>query len=229
MMWMWVLFKEFYFVLKTVVVSPRSFFPIEWKKPKGKTPVLLIHGYLNRASIWLYMGKKLSKKDFGSIYTLNLKKPLSSIEEFAKQIKEKAKQIEKKEGTNKLIIVAHSMGGLASLYYALHLTENQNLKLITLGTPFKGTAMGALGIGKCAKQMKRDSAFLKELQGSYKKNKSLDLYHIATKKDQIILPYTSCFISSDKNRHYLLDNIGHMELVYIKAVFKKMAYWINCD
>lgn len=230
MMWIWVLFKEFFFLLKTILVSPRSFFPIEWTKAKRKTPILLVHGYLNRASIWLYLGNKLSKKYQGSVYTLNLKNPFSSIEDFAKQVQKKAKQIEKEQGTNDLILIGHSMGGIVSLYYSINLAIDKNIvRVITLGSPLRGTKMAFLGLGKCAKQMRRGSPFLKKLEESYNKKAEPELFHIATKKDQIVLPYTSSFIMKDKKKRLLLDNIGHMELVYSKEAVKKILYWTTCD
>lgn len=224
MMWIVVIIKEFFFLLRTIIESFRSFFPLEWKKKKGKTPILLVHGYMNFASVWLYVGPRLFKKDLGSIYTLTLKHPLGSIEEFAEQVNKKALQIAKKEKTKDLILIGHSMGGLVSLYYAMHLASPGSVqKLITIGSPLKGTKAAVIGIGKCAKQMKRGSSFIKKLNLEYNKHKDVLLYHIGTKKDQLIIPYASSFLA---DKCYLVDNMGHIELIYSKKILDKIVYWI---
>ena len=62
---------------------------------EGQRPILLIHGYFHYAFIWFYHGKKLQKKGFGPIYTLNLKNPFKSIQKHAVEAQKKVRKIEK--------------------------------------------------------------------------------------------------------------------------------------
>src|SRR3990167_766851 len=49
---------------------------------KGR-PILLIHGYVNNGSVWIYQKKQLKKAGFGPIYTMDLGYPFHSIVDYA--------------------------------------------------------------------------------------------------------------------------------------------------
>lgn len=230
MLWIWVLIKESFILAMVFLTGFLSNFRIEWrnKTEEIKTPILLVHGYLNFSSIWLYFGKRLFKSTGRSIYTINLGNPFHSIEDYAKKLQKKALEIEKIEKTEKLILVAHSMGGVVSLFYALHLAKKGSIqKLITLGSPLRGTKLARIGIGKCISQINIGSKFLKELLESFEKDTELSMFHVATKKDGIVIPYTSCFLDKRPSHHYLLDNIGHVQMTFSNKIIKKVDYWIT--
>ncbi len=61
---------------------------------------------------------------------------VGSIEEYAEELKEYVEDIE----TDKVDIIAHSMGGLVSRWYIEELEGEKNVEnLVTLGTPHQGT------------------------------------------------------------------------------------------
>lgn len=84
----------------------------------------------------------------GPIYTIDLGSPFLSIEEYAEKVKEKAKQIAHETGHTKLALIGHSMGGLVSAYYAIHLAPEGSIRsVITLGSPMQGTKVAFFGVG----------------------------------------------------------------------------------
>jgi len=222
----YVFFKEIVYLILTVFLAPFSFFSWDWRSKGTSTPVLLVHGYFNFASVWLFLAPRLFKRLNRSIYTLNLGNPLKPIEHYAKRVKEKVDQIEKETGSRQVILVGHSMGGLVSLCYSLFIDKKDTVeKVVTLGSPLKGTIMARIGVGACARQMQRGSDFLKKLKQEYD-NTSINAYHLVTKKDELVIPYTSGLLSKDETRHCTLDHMGHIELLYSKKIEDQVVYWI---
>ncbi|MBN2479073.1 MAG: alpha/beta fold hydrolase [Parachlamydiales bacterium] len=196
-----------------------------YQKTDDKT-ILLVHGYLHNEYIWFYHEKKLKEKGF-SVYTVNLKNPFSSIRTHAEILDKKIKEIKKNTNISKIILIGHSMGGLVSSYYALNIDQdNLVTDIFTIASPLYGTLMANFGIGKCAKEMKRNSNFTNELTKKIENEKNINFYHIATKKDQLVVPYTSCLVGNNKDRQYVIDNIGHATLLYSKKVNDKILSWL---
>lgn len=62
-----------------------------------------------------------------------------------------------------LLLVGHSMGGLVARAYLRRYGELRVARLITLGTPHRGSLLAHLGIGRNARQMEPGSVWLREL------------------------------------------------------------------
>lgn len=228
-MWAIILFKEFFYFLRTIFSSFLSIFSIESvdKINEKDTPILLIHGYLNYSSVWLFHLKRLKKKGYSAIYTINLGSPFLSIEEYGKKVEKKAQQIAKDLKRKDLILIGHSMGGLVASYYASFLASGTVKKVITLGSPFKGTKMAKIGIGKCSREMETNSLFLEKLRKNIENSPDIHFFHLGTTKDQIILPYTSAFLGDQTSRHCVLDEMGHVGLLYSDRVSEEIDRWIR--
>lgn len=190
---------------------------LEKENPESKanqTPILMVHGFLHNSSAWVYHKSILEGKT-GPIYTLNLGSPFHSISHHEEKIQEKVEQIRKETGKNDLILVAHSMGGLASFNYC---KENpKHIKgFVTLGTPFEGTGMANLAIGQSAREMTPNSLFIQKITGNLKALATPAL-HISSQCD-IIVPFKSALPKTPKGEHMGYTNAGHMSLLYSKTV-----------
>jgi triacylglycerol esterase/lipase EstA (alpha/beta hydrolase family) len=196
--------------------------------PEEGRPILLIHGYIQNASNWVYLKRKLCQKGFGPVFTLNLGHPFRSIREHAETIAKKAALIAKETGREDLTLIGHSMGGLASAWYAAKLARPGKVgDVITIGSPLRGTKMAQIAIGKNGREMERGSDFVREVEEIVRKNRKVRFYHIASKADQIVLPYSSAFTGQHPEREYILDDIGHMSLLYSKRVADKIENWLS--
>jgi triacylglycerol lipase len=186
------------------------------------TPVLLVHGYINTGAIWLYLKWKI--RNLGPIYTVDLKSPFNSIENHAKQLEKIVKRIEEETKRKELIIVGYSMGGLVGAYYAMHFARQEKIqKVITISTPFEGTQLARIAIGKNGRQMAVGSSFVRKLKQEISQSK-VPFFTIASKTDEIVIPYTSALLNH--SRSYVFENLGHGGLIFSPRIALLLSHLI---
>jgi len=190
---------------------------------KNQTPILLIHGYLHNSSGWFYMRRRLIKQGY-RVYTINLGSPFNSIQQYAQKVDREAKRIAAETGTQKLNIVAHSMGGLVASCYATDYAAAGSVeKVITLLSPMEGTTLAylaaAIKFGECASQMKRNSDFVQQ-QNLKNANCSTQFYHLSAVGDCIIRPNSSALANNPKAKTKQIFGLGHTSALCSARVFK---------
>ena len=107
-----------------------------------KLPVLLIHGYMEDASVW-NKWVDLLKKDGISVYPITFKQSddkCGSSAEHAKELSNIIGQIKDETGQNKVNIVGHSKGGLDARVYLANNTKDV-ANLVMIGTPNAGSPL----------------------------------------------------------------------------------------
>ncbi len=201
-------------------------FPVREALQASGRPILLVHGYGHHGSVWVLQKRWLKKTGLGPIYIIHLGAPFHSIEYYAHKVEAKVQQIQKQTKRDDLILIGHSMGGLVSLWYALAMAKpNTVTDVITLGTPLQGTPIAHLGLGPNARQMKPHSPFLQQLSKLLHNNHQVQISHIATLSDQLVIPGHSAVITD--NRHLIIEDLGHISLLFSKRVAKQLIQWIK--
>jgi triacylglycerol lipase len=174
------------------------FYNLAKRNPKTHspgTPIILIHGYLYRSGGWAYLRRQLMLAGHTQIYCINLGLP-KSIDEHALQIQKLANEIVEINGSNDLICIGHSMGGIVATQFANHYAEGFNVKkIITLGSPLEGSQFKLSGIGQCTKEMAANSAFVQQMVDF---KSSASFLHMASKLDPLIRPWTSALFYKNK-------------------------------
>ena len=108
-----------------------------------KLPVLLIHGYMEDASVWNKWIDLLRKDGISTVYPITFKQSddkCGSGAEHAKELSNIIGQIKKETGQNKVNIVGHSKGGLDARVYLANNTKDV-ANLIMIGTPNAGSPL----------------------------------------------------------------------------------------
>jgi len=75
--------------------------------------------------------------------------------------------------------------------------------------------------------MRRGSDFVHELQQEIEKSEDIRFFHIASKSDQIVLPYTSALRGAHPEREFVVDDLGHMSLLASPRVADKISEWLK--
>jgi len=108
-----------------------------------KLPVLLIHGYMEDASVWNKWIDLLKKDGISAVYPITFKQSddkCGSAADHAKELSNIIGQIKKETGQNKVNIVGHSKGGLDARVYLANTTKDV-ANLIMIGTPNAGSPL----------------------------------------------------------------------------------------
>jgi triacylglycerol esterase/lipase EstA (alpha/beta hydrolase family) len=139
-------------------------------------------------------------------------------------------------GSDQVDLIGHSQGGLVARYYARNLGGDVTVdSLISLAAPNHGTAVAnlltLLGLGNClgvtaCEQMAAGSGFLAALNAGDESPGAVDYTNIATRYDEIVLPYRTAFLAEDGNVTNItvqdrcwLRIIGHIGIALDGAVY----------
>lgn len=181
----------------------------------GLLPVLLVHGYVCNRGFWGAMSRALASA--GVVHAaVDLEPPSASIDDFVPLVAQAVDALRARSGSERLIIVAHSMGGLVARAYLASHGEGRIAHVITLGTPHHGTALANLGVGSNARQMSRQggqpSAWLAQLAASETPARRAMLTSIWSRHDNIVAPQASAELPGANN--LVFDGIGHVALAF---------------
>ena len=185
-------------------------------------PVLLLHGYGANSGFWKPLSKRLSNAGIGHA-AIDLEPILGSIDDYAEMIEMSAQQLCRDNGVETIVIVGHSMGGLAARAWLRRYGDHRLARLITLGTPHFGSTLAGYGLGENARQMlpplsgkPSDDDWLTILassEGSALREKMTSIY---SRHDNIVSPQKSSQLPGATNVAF--DLIGHVALGFDSQV-----------
>jgi triacylglycerol lipase len=188
------------------------------QQPSG-LPVLLIHGYGCNSGYWHPMSKALVQAGI-SHCAVSLEPITCSIDDYVPLIDAAIERLCSNTGHHQVVIVAHSMGGLAARAYLRCHGNHRVAKVITLGTPHHGTALARFGFGANTMQMRWTVVEQEDLCSPWLHLLAIDegdevyplFVSIFSHHDNIVSPQTSAYLPGAKNIG--LHGIGHVALAF---------------
>jgi triacylglycerol lipase len=192
------------------------------ENPTG-LPVLLIHGYGCNSGYWRSMSKALLQAGV-SHRAVDMEPVTGGIDDYVPLIHQAVEALCRETGSEKIVIVAHSMGGLAARAYLRNHGPRRIAKVITLGTPHRGTSTAQFGIGLNCRQMHwaadeqggLSSEWLRNLAAGENQDVYALFVSIYSHHDNIVAPQTSSHLPGATNVE--LYGIGHVALAPNPAV-----------
>jgi len=182
---------------------------MQLQQPAAGLPVLLIHGYSCNSGYWRPFSVHLRAAGI-SHYGIDLEPPGAGIDDMVPQVAAAVARLCAETRSTRVIIVAHSMGGLVARAYVRQHGQAHIARIITLGTPHHGTALANFGPGTNAAQMRRGSAWLVSLaatEADLQRNLLSSIYSV---HDNIVAPQNSSALPGARN--LVLGAIGHVAL-----------------
>lgn len=209
----------------------RRTFALGWGGESQTLPVLLIHGYICNSGYWHPCSKVLKRAKVRH-FALDLEPVFGSIEAYVPLVRRAVEAICAQTGSEKLIIVGHSMGGLVARAYLREHGSAGIAQVITLGTPHNGTNLAKRGPGVNARQMEwtpkaggKMSAWLSELNASENAAAKALITSIFSYHDNIVSPQLSSQVAGGRN--IPLAGIGHVELAFNPLVQQCLLHEIE--
>ncbi len=197
---------------------------------RGLRGVVFIHGYLCNRGLWNPWMKRLLKLDRAFV-AISLEPVFTSLDEYIPLVERAVHRIEAATGLAP-VIVAHSMGGLVARAWlrsrAAHRRSDgteEAARLITIGTPHRGTWLARLAMAANARQMRVDSDWMRSLAS----REPPTLHGIITswwsESDQIVYPPpTAVFPGSEAKQ---LRGVGHIALTGREEIWNEIRWRIE--
>lgn len=224
--WILAFVYEFFLSILNLVIYPFGiidFSYLKFGKEEKELPIVLVHPYMMNRACMFYIFLKLKLKGYKNVFIVNIYPKLAPIEKQAEMLKIQVENLLKRINKNEFVGIGHSQGGIILLYYKKYLdTENKLRKIITIGSPLKGTKIAVFATSPNGKEMMYQSEFIKRLtEGKV----NADVLNIYSPIDNLILPHSSAVL---ENYHQLeAPPIGHIGLLFSPAVFKGIIDFIE--
>ena len=188
--------------------------------PRAATaPVLLIHGVLCNAGVWLGMCGSLRARGVGPIYTIDLVPPLASIDDFAEQLAKRIDAILAETGARTVSLVGHSMGGLVARAYLQRHGASRVARVVTIGTPHAGSVLAWLFPGESLREMRPDSEWLRSLNTTALPE--IPFVSIWSWHDSMVAPQASSNLPGARN--IVIKGVAHNALLRERRVAALVA------
>lgn len=180
--------------------------------PTDRTPIVLVHGYYSNRGYFRHLVRSLEARGAGPIFTPCFTSIFASIERFASELHAEIERICGATGAAQVVLVCHSMGGLAARSYLARHGSARVAKLVTIATPHHGTVLAYLGGGENGRQMRRASAFLEALRNHEgEQGAGCPATCVFTPQDNLVAPARSSVLPWARN--VALPGFGHVEIL----------------
>jgi triacylglycerol esterase/lipase EstA (alpha/beta hydrolase family) len=183
-------------------------------------PVILIHGFAMNRTNWVWLGARLAARGVGPLYGTTYFWP-QRVRLSARHLGDFVERVLAREDAKRVDIVAHSLGGIVARYYIERLGGARRVgRLVTIGSPHRGTALARLGMVPSARELREGSELLGELGGP--PAGEVEYTSVWSRADAVIQPPESSSIApagSDR----VFDDLGHLSLLLSPRVLAAVA------
>ena len=187
--------------------------------PATGVPIILVHGYFSNRGYFRYLARWLDAQGVGPVFAPNFPVVLSSIEAFAANLHREIERVAAGCAVERVILICHSMGGLAAREYLRSHGAARVARLITIASPHHGTALAAIGLGANARQMCRGCEFLKELEAFEAPGTArVDTVSVYSLHDNLVAPQETSRLPWAR-RNVTLSGMGHLKIIDDPATF----------
>ena len=190
-------------------------------KARGRRGVLFLHGLMCNRGLWNPWLTRLKALDHPFI-ALDLEPLFGEIEAYVAAVEAGVERLHATTGLPP-VIVGHSMGGLAARAWlraqAVNGAAGRVAKIITIGTPHRGTWLARFARSRNGRQMRSDGAWIDELGRSNSSSWGLFLCWWS-ECDQIVFPPALAVLTGAEARQ--IRGVGHVSLSQHEEVWKDL-------
>jgi predicted alpha/beta hydrolase family esterase len=180
--------------------------------PTRNIPVVLVHGYFSNRGYFRLLVQDLEAHGVAPLFTPNFSAAFATIEDFVAELHHEIERICAATQQQQVVLVCHSMGGLAARAYLCEHGNARVKKLVTVSSPHHGTLHARLGAGANARQMHRGSRFLRELcEKEAQRQPQCGVTSIYSTHDNLVAPQETSRLAWAKN--VALTGFGHLDIL----------------
>jgi pimeloyl-ACP methyl ester carboxylesterase len=187
----------------------------------GQRAVVLVHGFMCNRAVWNRWVPALRAEGVPHV-AITMEPPFGGIDQYVAGIDAAIERATRATGVAPLL-VGHSMGGLAirAWWRAQGAGAASRVHgVITIASPHHGTFTARLARADNARQMRRQSVWLRDLAASEVDGRRRHFTCFYSHCDNIAMPASTGALPGADNRH--LEGQPHVALVYAPEVFAEM-------
>lgn len=178
---------------------------------------VFVHGLAANRSGFLPLQAYLRACGQRRHYAVNYRSA-GSLEALALRLK---REIDANVRGGRIDLVAHSMGGLVARFYLQQLGGARRVdRLVTLGTPHRGTHAANFVPSALVRQLLPDGPFIRHLNG-LPPPEGVRVTSIVAGRDLLIQPVDSARCPFGESLHF--DDMGHLELLFRPRVIQRIG------
>lgn len=181
--------------------------------------LLLIPGFMCNRAAWKPLLDSGLLADFNAA-TVNLEPIFGDIDAYAEVVHRAVEKLRAATGAQRVLLVGHSMGGLAARVYLRKHGDAHVARIVTLASPHHGTIFGRLGHSRNARQMAKASPFIERLRHD-DRGRWARFTTVATRDDNMLVPRSSPLLPGA--RQVELDGVGHLALIEDRRAWRVIA------
>lgn len=177
--------------------------------PTGRCGVVLVHGFLCNRALWRPWFARL--RAAGHAYeAVNLEPPFGAIDDYAPAIEAAVQRVHAATGMAP-VLICHSMGGLAARAWLRACAGAGRVqRVVTLGTPHRGTWAGRFSRAANGQQMALDGHWVGQLRSAEPAGQAALFCCWYSNCDNIVFPTSTATLPGADNR--LIAGAAHVEM-----------------
>jgi triacylglycerol lipase len=189
------------------------------------TPILLVHGLVDNRSVFTLLRRRLRRRGFGRVASMNYSPLTDDVRTAATQLAERVEELCDVTGYERIHVIGHSLGGLIARYYVQCLGGDDRVEtLVTLGSPHSGTLAAHLIPHPLVRQLRPNSPIIRELAepAATCRTRFIAFY---TDLDHLIVPAANGRIDHPDLRatNILTPGVGHTSLPVRASVVHRIC------
>jgi triacylglycerol lipase len=183
----------------------------------SRPPILLIHGYQCNRGFWYWLRPHLEAAGW-TVATHSLEPVLADIDSYAAGVEKRIDEVLAETGATQVILIGHSMGGLVSRAYLRRYGGGKVARMISLGSPHRGSRLALLGWGPNGKQMRIGNPWLRALEAVTLPAGSVSIYSV---HDNQVVPQKQCS-ELPGIRNVAIGGVSHLGMAFSPLVLRTL-------
>jgi pimeloyl-ACP methyl ester carboxylesterase len=191
----------------------------------GRYGAVFVHGFVCNRGLWTPLLRRLRRSSATPFVAVNLEPVFGPIEGYVPIIEAAVTRVERATG-RPVILVGHSMGGLViRAWLARFAADDRVRRVITIGTPHRGTWLARHGRAANTRQMRMDDPWLERLAASESADRYAKFTCFFGNCDNIVFPAVCATLDGACNRH--VPGTAHVHMAFDGRVLAELERWLG--
>jgi len=187
-----------------------------------KTPVVVVHGYMQNRIGFIAIARRLNRRGLGPVFGFNYPW-YRSVAHNSKRLEVYVERICAQTKQEQVILIAHSLGGLIVVHYVLHGKGKERvLRCVTIASPHAGVLYRGPVLGASSRDLRSGSELLLSIQGAL----PVPVLSIASTHDNVVYPHGQSSLAARGGIDLLVEGPGHLSILFDSRVLDSVAEFV---